>query len=261
MVEYDVVKDTVVDAEEEYPQHVKDKIQAYKNAKLKYKIQEDGAMIRSIAFNRIKKLKPEKYYRNITQIMRLRSPDKKKEVLVYRTQEGAFDGGDREHNDSVQYGISELIHTQPVYDTKSGDLVDRTIDIHTNVFTIPYSSKGVDEILKSRIPRKYKNEYGNEELEEFQTPHMMIGILSNKYPQLWESNEVFGIKNLDAFTNDDFDDLLLMGYTGENTLGAALDRADEMIRTAASSSPNMAKIKQQITNISSAKSESTTKQK
>lgn len=212
--------------------------------------------MRSIAFNKIKALKPERYYKNISQIIRLRSADKQKEYVVYTTQEGAFDGGDREHNDSIRCGVDEFIQTQPVFDTTTGALRDRTISVHRNVFTIPYSKEAVKKILDSRIPRKFKNESGEEEKETFDNPSMMIGILSTKYPALWESNEVYGIKNMEAFINDDFDDLLLMGYTGENSFEEAVDRANEMVRTATSSSPSLGKIKSQLTNISSTKQES-----
>lgn len=212
-------------------------------------------MMRSIAFNKIKGLKPEKYYKTIQQIIRLRTPDKSKEYLVYNTHEGCFDGGDREHNDSVRHGVNELIQTQPVYDTNTGALKDRTIAVHKNVFTIPYSKQAVQKILDSRIPRKFKSESGEEEQEPFDNPQLMIGILSTKYPALWDSNEIYGVKSLDAFINDDFDDLLLMAYTGENSFEEAVERANEMIRTATSSSPSLGKIKAQMTNISSAKQE------
>jgi hypothetical protein len=213
-------------------------------------------MMRSIAFNKIKSLKPDKYYRNITQIIRLRSADKQKEFVVYNTHEGAFDGGDREHNDSIRYGVEEFIQTQPIFDTNTGALRDRTISVHKNTFTIPYTKEAIKNILDSRIPRKFKNESGEEEKEIFDTPQLMIGILSTKYPALWESNEVYGIKNLDAFINDDFDNLLLMAYTGENSFEEAVERANEMIRTATSTSPSLGKIKSQMTNISSTKQES-----
>lgn len=256
MIQYELIKDNTEESESDYPEHVQKKIQAYRNAKLKYKIKEDGGMMRSIAFNKIKALKPEKYYKTITQIIRLRSADKQKEYLVYNTQEGAFDGGDREHNDSIRYGVEEFIQTQPIFDTTTGALRDRTISVHKNVFTIPYSKDAVKKILDERIPRRFKNESGEEEKETFDNPSLMIGILSQRYPVLWESNEIFGIKNMDAFINEEFDDLLLMGYTGENSFEEAVDRANEMVRTATSSSPNLGKIKSQLTNISSSKQES-----
>lgn len=250
MIEYELIKDTTEKSEDDYPEHVKKKLAAYRNAKLKYKIQEDGGMMRSIAFNKIKGLKPEKYYRNITQIIRLRSEDKEKEYIIYTTQEGCFDGGDREHNDSVRHGVDELIQTQPIYDTQTGALKDRTISVHRNVFTIPYSKDTLKKILDTRIPRKFKNEFGQEEQEHFDNPSLLIGILSNKYPALWESNEIYGIKSMDVFINDTFDDLLLMGFTGENTFEDALDKANEMIRTQTTLSPNLSKIKQQLSNTS-----------
>lgn len=259
MIEYELIRDNTEESEKDYPEHVQKKIQAYRNAKLKYKIKEDGGMMRSIAFNKIKSLKPEKYYKNISQIIRLRSADKEKEYVVYTTQEGAFDGADREHNDSIRYGVEEFIQTQPIFDTSTGALMDRTISVHRNVFTIPYSKEVVKKILDSRIPRKFKNESGEEEKETFDNPSMMIGILSTRYPALWESNEGYGIKNMDAFINEDFDDLLLMGYTGENSFEEAVERANEMIRTATINSPNTGKIKSQLTNISSAKQENRSK--
>jgi len=242
-----LIKDSKDESEDDYPEHVKKKLNAYRNAKLKYKIKEDGGMMRSIAFNKLKSLKPEKYYRNIKQIIRLRSPsDPDKEYLVYSTQEGCFDGGDREHNDSIRYGVEELIQTQPIYDTTTGALKDRTISIHKNIFTIPFSKDAVRKILDSRIPRKFKNELGQEEREDFDNPSLMIGTLSTKYPALWESNECYGIKNMDAFINLDFDQLLLMGYTGENTFEDALEKANEMVRTQTTLSPNLSRIKQQL---------------
>lgn len=253
MIEYELIKDTTEQSEDDYPEHVKKKLNAYRNAKLKYKIKEDGGMMRSIAFEKIKSLKPDKYYRNIKQIIRLRSPsdNDKKEYLVYTTHEGCFDGGDREHNDSIRYGVDELIQTQPIYDTQTGALKDRTISVHKNVFTIPYSKEAIKKILDSRIPRKFKNEStGQEDQEDLENPSLMIGILSTKYPALWESNECYGIKNINAFMNNDFDDLLLMGYTGENTFEDALEKANEMVRTQTTLSPNLSKIKQQLVNTS-----------
>lgn len=229
MTEYEIVADSAKESEEDYPEHVKEKIQVYKNAKLKYKINEDGAMVRSIAFHRIKKIKPEMYYKTITMIMRLRSPDKSKEFLIYKTHEGAFDGGGKEHNDSILHGVSEIVHTQPVYDTVTGNLKDRTIDVHKNVFKIPFSKKTLQDILDSRIPRKFKNESGEEETEELEDPKMMIGILSTNYPELWQSGQNYGIKNINAFTNASFDELLLLSMTGEDTLAEAMKKGEHML--------------------------------
>lgn len=229
MIEYELIPDSSAESEDDYPEHVKEKIEAYKKAKLRYKVNEDGNMLRSIAFHRVKKIKPEKYYRTIKQILRLRTPDKSKEYIVYRTHEGAFDGGDKEHNDSITYGVTEYLHTQPQYSTSTGNLSGRTPDVHKNVFTIEYSKKKIEEILDSRIPRKFKNEEGEEEVEELENPQMMIGIASFKYPTLWESDEGYGIHDLESFVTEPFDNLLLMGMTGENSMREAMTKANRIL--------------------------------
>ena len=225
---------------------------AYEKAKLRYKIDEDGNMLRSIAFHRIKKIKPERYYKFLTQVIRLRSEDKKKEFIVFQTQEGAFDGGDREHNDSIRYGVEELIHTIPNYNTATGKLINRTIDVHKNVFTIPYSKKAMEEIFDSQIPKRFKI-YDTNEIheEEIPNPKMMVGILSENYPALWQPDQIYAIKNREIFISATFDELLLVGFTGENNIREAMNKARKMIADSDSMNEKLAsQIKEQISSMS-----------
>lgn len=191
-----------------YPHHVKQRIEAYKDAGLKYKIETDTPMRRSIVFEQKKRMFPEKYSKRIENLFRLRDPDTGDEFIIYDTLESVTDDSNLLYQDNINYGLDVFIKTNPVYDKRTGMLSTRDIVRNEFRYTIKYTPEKIKEILDTIT----------EDSKEYNTQFYIADI--SKGPMSAEkkwSGDRIKVQNKNNFIHRTFDELVLMKLTVTNT--------------------------------------------
>ena len=218
-------KPEVVNENEDYHPETRRKLNVYDQAGLVYKIQYDGYLNSLNAFHKRRNTEMYDYSQMVTHMARLRDKDNPKvEKIIWRVQEkltekkvGVQTRKPREFVVHVWKGIDEVILTEPVVSDSTGELLERSIaqDGHLNKFVTNYSPEKVNELLANQDTNRYK-------------PSLLIAYLNQTYPTRWQ-NPAYTISYLDDFIKKSFDELLLMGQTGEDTLEGAMSKTLKLL--------------------------------
>jgi hypothetical protein len=203
---------TKVDEEADYPKHVRAKIAAYKKAGLKYLIGKDPLMKRSILFEAKRRMRPDTHQIKIQTISRLKDEAQGQEYIIYDTYERILDDANRKVEDNISYGIEDYIEADPVIDSITGALKDKTKTVHENRYTIPYTPAEVRKILAKQHRKN-------------NIPLMYVGVTSPDANKRWAGDSV-RVRNLESFINVEYNDLMLMSMTHSNTVEEAMASAN-----------------------------------